>query len=117
LLCSWGIHHAREPHDSTTQQSLEAAEQSLAGMLEELPHLAAWPQLSERVLKVVQEVVKAGGQKLTAPNGGATEKAARSLHKTMQLLQGLLQLLPSLVSLRLHRPAVEALLKSGLAAL
>ena len=104
-------HHGRAPHDSTTtDKSLEGAEQCLAGMLEELHHLAAWPQLSDRVLKVVQELVKAVGKKLTAPSGGGAEEAARSLHKSMQLL-------PSLVSLRLHKPAVEALHKSGLAAL
>lgn len=107
-------HHARSPHDSTTtDKSLQGAEQCLAGMLEELPHLADWPQLSDRVLKVVQELVKAVGKKLTAPSGGGAEKAARSLHKSMQLLLGLLQLLPSLVSLRLHKPAVEALHNLG----
>jgi hypothetical protein len=123
-------HHGRAPHDSTTtDKSLEGAEQCLAGMLEELHHLAAWPQLSDRVLKVVQELVKAVGKKLTAPSGGGAEEAARSLHKSIQLLLEhaasagacsfcwSMQLLPSLVSLRLHKPAVEALHKSGLAAL
>ena len=90
-------HNARAPHDSTTDKSLQAAEQCLAGMLEQLPHLAHWPQLSEGVLKVVQELVQSLGKKLAAPSSSAGE-AARNLHSSMQLLLELLELLPALVS-------------------